>query len=323
MRRSIPGWLLTFALILMAFAFGLIFPGLNSDLIQPQQQQDVTEAARPTQTPVETLLPASPLPTLTSSPTLLPPPTFEPATPTRQPSLTPTTTPTATIQLNADIPGLQGLPTSTVVGTTSEACVKRSDWKLEYRVQFNETLTMIANQFNTSIYALAEGNCLEDANVIREGQTLRVPGDAFPQTPEYVCLPFEALQPASGLFGIPGTGSLVFNWRGPDVPIYLLRIYPPNDGQMVERTIPIRQNETIVDVAETLPRAGEYRWEILALDRGYQEICTRGGPYIFIKDAAPTATPTTEPVDVGGGGGLPSVPDIIGSLTPPANVPSS
>lgn len=44
-----------------------------------------------------------------------------------------------------------------------------------YTVQPGDTLFSIARQFGTTVEALVEANNLEDANVIREGQSLRIP----------------------------------------------------------------------------------------------------------------------------------------------------
>lgn len=52
-----------------------------------------------------------------------------------------------------------------------------------YTVQPGDTLAKIARQFNTTIFALAEANYIEDVNVVRLGRVLVIPGAAGDVTP--------------------------------------------------------------------------------------------------------------------------------------------
>ncbi len=65
-------------------------------------------------------------------------------------------------------------------------CAARTDW-LPYRVTYGDTLGRIATRYDSSVSALAAGNCLSNYNLIRVGQVLRVPprpsdapAEAFP-----------------------------------------------------------------------------------------------------------------------------------------------
>jgi hypothetical protein len=289
MKKLFPGWLVTLVLMLLSLGIGLILPRLNLDNFL----QDVTptpQIINVTNTPVptETLLPRTPLTTPTPANTLLPPPTFEPPTSTPAPSLTPSETATQPIIVEVNIPGIQGAESPTP--STTPGCQKNAQWRLVHEVKFNETLTVIAQIYGTDIYTLAQGNCLRDMNVLRQGQKLLVPGDAYPVTPEIICEPVEALQPLNNTRMIPKDGPVTFNWRGPRTPYALLRIIQP-DGQTFEKTVELRQNQTI-DVFDLKP-AGLYEWWVLPLNGVYQQVCVESGPWYFFKEeAAPTDTPT-------------------------------
>lgn len=234
---------------------------------------------------------ASPMPTLTPSRTLKPPPTFEPPTATFFPSPTPTITPTPTLNLDVSIPGLRGAETPTP--STTPGCEPRDDWQLTYTVQANDALARIAERYGTYASDLAAGNCLSDANVIRVGQVLKVPGDAQPYEPEVECVPFELLTPVNGTLAIEGEGTITFNWRGPRAPRNLIRIHRP-DGTTYEVVIELRQNEPI-DLYENLWLGGTYTWYVYPLDSNFVQACPEGGPWTFTKEQSPTATPTPTP----------------------------
>ena len=55
------------------------------------------------------------------------------------------------------------------------ACVPRADWTGTYTIQSGDTLFGIAQEFGVTFAELQSGNCIEDANIIAAGQTLRVP----------------------------------------------------------------------------------------------------------------------------------------------------
>lgn len=55
-------------------------------------------------------------------------------------------------------------------------CVPREDW-VTYTVRPGDTLTTIANRYETTIEGLQQGNCLTNPDALRDGQELRVPAD--------------------------------------------------------------------------------------------------------------------------------------------------
>jgi LysM repeat protein len=300
MKKLIPGWFSTMILILFGLALGLLLPKFNLDNFLQDNPTPTPQVLQATLTPSETLLPRTPLASLTASATFLPPPTFEPPTSTPPPSATPTASPTQPIVLDVNIPGIQGLDSPGA--TTTPGCEKNKDWKLEYAVNTNETLSSIATIFNTSADALAKGNCLTDANLIRVGQRLRVPGSALPVTPQFVCDPIEGLQPWSGTLEIPKDGNVSFNWRGSVTTRAIIRIRYPS-GKTADFPVELRQNETL-DAYEDLKEAGWYEWFVLPMDNNFVQVCKEGGPFRFFKEeiaATETPTPTITPT-------FPSVP---------------
>jgi hypothetical protein len=220
---------------------------------------------------------------------LKPPPTFEPPTSTAPPSETPLPTATRQLLLVSTIEGLQGLSSATPAGTPG--CTKNPNWRLTYEVKFNDTLTSIAKIFNTDIYTLSQGNCLKDANVLRDGQLLLVPGDSYPVTPEWVCEPIFALQPLDGTRAIEIEGNITFNWQGPRTPRTLIRVIMPS-GALWEHVVELRQNH-VANILEDFGEQGLYKWYIFPLNAGYQQVCPEGGPWTFYKEqVSPTITPS-------------------------------
>ncbi|MBZ0299725.1 MAG: LysM peptidoglycan-binding domain-containing protein [Anaerolineae bacterium] len=276
-------------LMRMTMAPGPVVPnGAHVEAISQQQPEATSEITDATAT--ETIPPYTPLATLTPSRTLKPPPTFEPPTATLPPSATPTITPTQAIDLSVSIPGLRGAETPTP--STTPGCEPRKDWKLTYEVQNNDALIKIADRYNTSVSELTQANCLSDPNVIRAGQTLRVPGAVQPSQPKYECLPWEILTPIDGTQAIEGTGQLTFNWRGPRTPYNLIRIIEP-DNSKFEVVVELRQNEQI-DLAD-IPLDGWHTVYIYPLDENFVQInCLEGGPWRFRKNPKPTDTPTPD-----------------------------
>ncbi|WP_119070315.1 LysM peptidoglycan-binding domain-containing protein [Aggregatilinea lenta] len=291
----IAGKLTIGALLLGAFGMGLLFSYYGMPEEQTSlAQSDTTETVEaPSATPTETLAAtATPEPSATPAKTLLPPPTFEPPTVTPTASIVPSPTIVPTTDVNVSIPGLHGAETATPSSTPG--CETRADWKLTYTVQFNDTLTSIANLYGVWPEDIAEANCLDDVNVIVEGQVLHVPGDSQPVVSEIECVDWEALTPFNGTQGVPADGSITFNWRGPQSPISLIRIYRP-DGTTYERTVELRQNEQI-ELNEYLSQEGTYTWYVYPLNQYYQQVsCVEGGPWTFYKPLSATATPTMEP----------------------------
>ena len=229
----------------------------------------------PTETLEDEIPPSTPLPTLTPSNTLRPPPTFEPPTLTPAPSNTPAPTATSTIPVNIDIPPLHGLETATPSSTPG--CEPREEWALIYEVQPNDALARIAQTYNTYVEELVAANCLTDANVIRVGQKLRVPGEAHPVKPLYECVAWEVITPIDRAYGISASGQLTFNWRGPKSPRNLIRVLKPDGTLFWERTIDLRQNETITLKAEGF-EPGSYRWQVYPLNLDFVQIDCKESP---------------------------------------------
>lgn len=304
MIKRLPGWYWTLVLCLFCLGLGLLAPRMLQQVAQNTPQVGPTNIAvtltpLPSATPMMVAQANTDAPEATATVTLLPPPTLEPPTPTPPPSATPTATSTQGITVNVTLEGIQGLPTATLL-PEEEACEPREDWSLEYQVQDNETVTSIANKFGTNSWTLADANCLEDANTIRSGQILLVPGDNVPVEPAIDCsVPYEALQPIENAWGIPDTGTIVFNWRGPRAPRYLLRLYPPdydfstdNPDDYIDITFDRRQNETLdlTDIAD----GGIWHWEVRPLDENFVQACPGSQRWSFTKEQyiSPTATPT-------------------------------
>jgi hypothetical protein len=133
------------------------------------------------------------------------------------------------------------------------------------------------------MYDLAAGNCLDDMNMIVEGQHLRVPGEVHPDENIVECFPLEVLTPWNGTADVPAIGQLTFNWRGPRTTRNLIRVFKP-DGTMEEIVVELRQNET-VNLVELFPEGGTYTWYVYPLNQSYVQVCPEGGPWKFTKEA--------------------------------------
>lgn len=252
--------------------------------------QAATSTPQPTETVTSEIPPSTPFPTPTASQTLRPAPTFEPSTHTPQllPSATPTAT--ATLGISVDLPQIHGLETATPSSTPG--CEPRDDWKLTYTVQQGDALARIADTYDTYTEELVEGNCLTDANMIVVGQTLRVPGQAHPTEPEWVCVPWEVLTPMDWSVGVDATGQITFNWRGSNGTRNLIRVYDSNGNLFWERTVDLRQNETINLKTEGF-EGGDYTWQVYPLDLGFRQIPCLESPlwHFNVRPAPPTDTP--------------------------------
>ena len=111
------------------------------------------------------------------------------STPTVTPSVTPSNTPVFNIITQTPAPAaFTSLPvpiTETIPpvtlpvqpSATPTPCVPRSDWEGAYTIQAGDTLFGIAQQFNVTLAQLQTGNCIQNANLVFSGQTLRVPGE--------------------------------------------------------------------------------------------------------------------------------------------------
>ncbi len=71
-----------------------------------------------------------------------------------------------------------GSNTGSNSGTTT--CTPRTDWTIFYSVQPGDTLGDLAKRTGSTTTALAQGNCLDNANVLSVGQNLRVPRQPNP-----------------------------------------------------------------------------------------------------------------------------------------------
>lgn len=294
MNKNYLGGFVTGVLMMLGVLIGLLLANIDDSIFAQQPTPTPPASATIDASPTETFPPSTPLATRTPRPTLLPPPTFEPPTATSEPSLTPSITPTSTLSLDVPPPeGLQGLTSPTAVESAQAECQKREDWTLRYTVQAGDALANIADRYSTLVSELVLGNCLEDANTIIAGQVLRVPGDAQPEVPQYVCTDWEALTPFDGAYTIDPDTDLSFNWRGPVAERYLLRVNRP-DGTTYEELIDLKQN-IVVFLPEALPAAGNYEWFIFPLGLDFLQIpCKEGGPWYFHKEQsiALTWTPT-------------------------------
>lgn len=292
----------TLMMVLMAgsmVAGALISASVARDGEQPLQAQSEQATLTPSLTPqpTATIPPYTPLPSLTPSQTLKPAPTFEPPTATPTASPVPSQTPVPTVSVSVSLPGLNGAETPTP--TTTPGCKPREDWKLTYTVQFDDTLSSIADLYDTWVDELARGNCITDKNLIVIGQVLRVPGETQPNVDAIECVAWEPMTPFNGSVTVPADGTITFNWRGPAAPINLIRIYRP-DGSLYERVVELRQNDTI-NLNEYLPQEGTYTWYVFPLGRDYRQIsCLEGGPWTFYKPASSSPTPAAS---AGGGMG--------------------
>lgn len=144
--------------------------------------------------PPPTLTPsATPLP-----PTVLPPTlTATPVTPSSTPSLVPTvllSSPTPT-RIAATLP-----PTLVASGTPFSA---EFPYSFKYTVQYGNTLSDIANMYNSSVDAIVKANGIDDAGLIIVGQVLDIPTRTPPQpTPVPVTPPAPYLTgPTNGGIG--------------------------------------------------------------------------------------------------------------------------
>jgi len=152
-----------------------------------------------------------------------------------------------------------------------DACEPREDWRLTYTVREGDALASIAQSYGAYANDLARGNCLSDPNMIRVGQTLRVPGEAHPVTPEWRCVPWEGLTPIDHAFDIAEDGQLTFNWRGSAGKRNLIRVFNADGSLFWERTVDLRQNEAINLAIEGF-EPGNYSWQVYPLDLNFKQI---------------------------------------------------
>lgn len=103
------------------------------------------------------------------------------ASATSTPTPSPSAIPSATIILpiTSTLPPVTLALPATVAPT---ACVPREDWGGSHVIQPGESLSQIARTHALGLIELQRANCIEDANVIRFGQALRIPGTPEAQT---------------------------------------------------------------------------------------------------------------------------------------------
>jgi LysM repeat protein len=92
-------------------------------------------------------------------------------------------TPTAVIIVATEEPD-SNTPTATPPVTTS--CTPRADWTITYFVVTGDTMASIARRTNSTVSALAAGNCILNPDNIVVGQALRVPRVPSSQLPPTV-----------------------------------------------------------------------------------------------------------------------------------------
>lgn len=304
--NTIASWIARGAIGLMVLLPAILVPVIalqyanntdSTDVVESLQQQVITPTISADMT-VESDTEASTEPAvtpdedtaaITATNTLRPPPTFAPPTNTPTPTTLPSITPPPTFDINVNLPDINGLePTPTA--QSEPGCELREDWGLEYNVQPNDTVAAIAARYNTDQWQLADANCLADMNQIYIGQRLRVPGEAHPVAPQYVCLPYEILTPIDWAVAVPHTSQVTFNWRGTQSERNLLRILDMDGNIVYEQTVDLRQNVTI-SMSDLPDAGGTYQWYVYPLNLNYLQIpCPEGGPWHFGKQAAP-ATP--------------------------------
>lgn len=104
--------------------------------------------------------------------TPLPTDTPIPPTPTIVEVFTGGATATFSLPVTATIP-----PVTLVFPPTATAtpCVPRADWTDTYTIQSGDTLFAIASRFNLTTAQLQSANCIQNANNIFAGTSLRVP----------------------------------------------------------------------------------------------------------------------------------------------------
>jgi len=116
--------------------------------------------------------------------------------------------------------------TSVVVVPTTTGCFVRTDW-FNYVVAQGDTLSRIAQRTGTTTSALAQANCLANANAIYTGQVIKVPvllpPTITPSLPVYysqgtqpydACMVNARVETAAPLFGEPNNNALLVGFLG-------------------------------------------------------------------------------------------------------------
>ena len=122
--------------------------------------------ASPTETPVPTETPTDvPSPTMTFTPAATQTPIVIIVTATPDAAAQATSEPTAAPQSSRNDSSF----------ATRTNCTPNSSWTTRYTVRAGNTVGQIAQATGSTVAAIAEGNCLSNANNIFVGQRLRVP----------------------------------------------------------------------------------------------------------------------------------------------------
>ena len=102
------------------------------------------------------------------------------ATPSPAPALVVSPLPTIVLPVTSTLPPVTLELPATVAPTE---CAPRADWGGTHVVRTGEALFLIAPIYDLTPRELQLANCIEDANFIQAGQTLRVPGTPEATTP--------------------------------------------------------------------------------------------------------------------------------------------
>lgn len=97
-------------------------------------------------------------------------------------------------------------------GSITANCTPRADWTFAYAVVSGDTLVDIASRANTDVDALAQGNCLENADNIAIGQQLRLPQALISNSVPDAFITYTNTLPGLGIaFEFPATWSVLDN----------------------------------------------------------------------------------------------------------------
>lgn len=128
--------------------------------------------------------------------------------------------------------------------SAQDACTPRTDWDT-YTIVAGDTLFDIAQRFGTTVADLAAANCLEDTNLIFEGQSLYVPPPGGEDT-RGVIAPDTEPQSIVGAYHMMATGA------GGEIQMRLSLLF---DGSLRFETHFIASEETIVEDGRWLAQA--------------------------------------------------------------------
>ncbi len=102
------------------------------------------------------------------------------STSTPSPTLTSTPLPTIVLPITSTLPPVT-LPLPATVAPT--VCAPRAEWTGSHIIQPGDSLFIISQSYGLGLLELQQANCIEDADYIQAGQSLRVPGTGETLTP--------------------------------------------------------------------------------------------------------------------------------------------